>query len=77
MLELDTLPSHLHPLVSLYPDYSREELDEAYENLRRYVELGWKIARRLEREGRLESILTSAGFNPTVNPPTKHSLQKP
>ena len=61
MLELNTLPSHLHPLTSLYPDYSREELDEAYENLRRYVELGWKIALRLEHEGRLESILTSAG----------------
>ena len=77
MLELITLPSHLHPLASLYPDYSREELDEAYENLRRYVDIGWKIAVRLDHEGRLRTILTDAGFNPTVNPPTDHSPQEP
>jgi hypothetical protein len=77
MLDLNLLPSHLHPLVSLYPDYSREELEEAYENLRRYVELGWKIALRLEREGRLEDVLTKAGFNPTFKPPTNHSPQSP
>jgi len=76
-LELNELPKYLHPLVSLYPDYSREELEEAYENLRRYVELGWKIALRLEREGKLESVLTDAGFNPTVKPPVDHSAQIP
>jgi hypothetical protein len=77
MPDLNSLPRHLHPLVSLYPDYSREELEEAYENLRRYVEIGWKIALRLEREGRLEDVLTKAGFNPTVKPPTGHLPQNP
>jgi neutral trehalase len=73
MLELNTLPNHLHSLAKLFPDYSREELDEAYENLRRYVEFGWKIANRLEREGRLAAILTEAGFNPTLNMPVDHT----
>jgi hypothetical protein len=75
MLDSHELPSHLAPLARLYPSYTREQLDEAYENLRRYVELGWKIALRLEREGRLDDILTKAGFNPTVKPPPDHSSE--
>ena len=75
--EKDELPQHLHPLARLYPSYTREQLDEAYENLRRYVELGWKIATRLQQEGRLEDVLTKAGFNHTVKPHSDHLSTKP
>jgi hypothetical protein len=37
--------------------------------LTRYFEIGWKIATRLEHEGRLDEVLTKAGVNPTVKPP--------
>jgi len=47
---------------------SAEEILEAKESLRRYFEIGWEIACRLQREGKLDDVLTKAGFNPTVKP---------
>ena len=40
-------------LRSLYPDYSDAELREAYDNLRRYFELGWRIFTRLQKERKI------------------------
>lgn len=45
-----------------------EEIAEAKESLRRYFEIGWKIASRLQREGRLDEVLTKVVVNPTVKP---------
>jgi hypothetical protein len=66
----ESLPQKLQPLARLHPNYTHEELEEAYDNLRRYVEIGWQIALRLEREGRLDDVLTKAGIHPTVKRPT-------
>lgn len=49
--------SELPGLRSLYPDYTEEEIQQAYENLRRYFELGWTIFLRLRAEGKLDSAL--------------------
>lgn len=48
---------------------TEQELADAKEALRRYFDIGWQIALRLHREGRLEAVLTEAGLNPMVNPP--------
>jgi hypothetical protein len=45
-----------------------EEIAEAKESLRRYFEIGWEIACRLQREGKLDDVLTKAGLNLTVKP---------
>ena len=51
---------------SVERELSQEEIDEAKESLRRYFEVGWQIATRLQREGKLDEVLTKAGVNPTV-----------
>lgn len=55
-------PKSLASLRDLYPDYTEDELKEAYENLRRYVELGMRIVTRIEREDpeRFEQMLKQA-----------------
>ena len=56
------------PEVRSQRELSEEEIAEAKESLRRYFEIGWKIASRLQREGKLDEVLTNAGVNPTVKP---------
>jgi hypothetical protein len=76
-------PNVLEP-VSLTPaqetpspdrELTEQELAEAKESLRRYFEIGWKIACRLQREGKLDEVLTKAGVNPTVKPPQADAVQ--
>lgn len=56
------------PFDSSTLELTDEEVAEAKESLRRYFEIGWKIASRLQREGRLEEALTRFEVNPTVKP---------
>jgi hypothetical protein len=53
---------------SIESQLTAEEIAEARESLRRYFEIGWEIACRLQREGKLDDVLTKAGLNPTVKP---------
>jgi hypothetical protein len=53
---------------SVESQLTAEEILEAKESLRRYFNIGWEIACRLQREGKLDEVLTKAGFNPTVKP---------
>jgi hypothetical protein len=39
-------------ISDLYPDMSAEKLQEAEANLRRYVEILWRIHQRLKAEGK-------------------------
>ena len=54
---------------SIQRELSEAEIAEAKESLHRYFEIGWQIASRLQREGKLDEVLTEARVNPTVNPP--------
>lgn len=72
-MEIELVSEKLRPLARLYPSYSFAELEEAYENLRRYVRISMEVAKKLEREGRLDEVLTKAGVNPTVKPLEDHS----
>jgi len=63
-----SLPPAQQP-ASPQRELTEEEIAEAKESLRRYFEIGWKIACRLQREGKLDEVLTNAGVNPTVKPP--------
>ena len=48
------LPEHLHSLARLHPDYGVRELEEAHENLMRFLTRGWNIVVRLQKEGMLD-----------------------
>ncbi len=54
--------------LSVESQLTAEEIAEAKESLRRYFEIGWEIACRLQREGKLDDVLTKAGLNFTVKP---------
>jgi hypothetical protein len=56
-------------LIARQNDPTDDQARELKELLTRYFEIGWKIATRLEHEGRLDEVLTKAGVNPTVKPP--------
>jgi hypothetical protein len=60
------VPEHLRSLARLHPDYSLIELEESYAQLYRYFDLVWGIFVRLEREGRLDDVLTELRRSPTV-----------
>jgi len=55
---VETLPKKI-TIQDLYPNLSSQELGEAQENLRRYVNLVWRIYQRLKREGSLEAELAN------------------
>jgi hypothetical protein len=50
------LHEKLRPLRTLYPDYSEAQLEEAYDNLRRYFDRAWNIFVRLRAEGQLREV---------------------
>ena len=66
-----------HPITisDLYPDMSAEKLQEAEVNLRRYVQILWRIHQRLKAEGktwpRSPSDLTTRPGSSTI--PTERS----
>ncbi len=52
---------HTHPLAELYPTFSREQLDEAEENLKQYAALAARMFERIwgdpEAHARLTRII--------------------
>jgi DNA-binding transcriptional LysR family regulator len=50
------IPEHLRNLARLYPDYDVSELEEAHENLMRFLNRGWDIVVRLQKEGKLDEV---------------------
>lgn len=46
-------------IQDLYPDLCPEEQEEAKANLLRYLNVVWRIYKRLESEGRLDEIKSS------------------
>jgi hypothetical protein len=54
--ERANIPENLRSLAQMHPDYSVEELEEAHENLMRFLNRGWNILVRLQKEGRLDEV---------------------
>jgi len=50
------IPENLRSLARMHPDYSVEELEEAHENLMRFLNRGWNILVRLHKEGKLDEV---------------------
>lgn len=69
MLTPDVSQSEESLAANTQRELTNEEIAEAKESLRRYFEIGWQIASRLQREGGLDEVLTNAEVNPTVKPP--------
>lgn len=71
-----------HPITisDLYPDMSPEKLQEAEANLRRYVQILWRIHQRLKAEGktwpRLTGDLTTRQGSSTIATERSNSPQK-
>ena len=59
------LNENKHPAIEqIYPDYSRKELAEAEDTVKRYVNLVWRIYKRLrsERSKNLTKEVLNARF---------------
>jgi len=54
--EHTNIPDHLRGLARLHPDYTLPELEEAHENLMRFLNRGWNIVVRLQKEGELDEV---------------------
>ena len=54
--ERDDIPEHLRSLAGLHPDYTVLELEEAHENLMRFLNRGWNIVVRLQKDGKLDEV---------------------
>jgi hypothetical protein len=55
-------------LSRLHPTYTRRQLEECRENFLHYLDFVWKVYRRMQADGRLDSLLTEEKVNHMVNP---------
>ena len=54
-------------IADLYPDFTKEELEEAEVNLRRYLAVLLRMSERLEAEGRTMSDLVDCQFDDSAD----------